>query len=81
MYGANAPVEVTGFEPAISWSQTRRDSQTTPHLDVRDLKLKRLNDRRDQLFLLFNLHPPSSSSPRTRTRIKTFEASRDIQFH
>ena len=50
MYGANAPVEVTGFEPAISWSQARRDSQTTPHLDVRDLKLKRLNDRRDQLF-------------------------------
>ena len=27
-------VGVTGFEPAASWSQTRRSSQTEPHPDV-----------------------------------------------
>ena len=29
-------VEVTGFEPAISWSQTTRDSQTSLHFVIRD---------------------------------------------
>ena len=27
-------IGVTGFEPAASWSQTRRSSQTEPHPDV-----------------------------------------------
>ena len=30
---AYAKIGVTGFEPAASWSQTRRSSQTEPHPD------------------------------------------------
>ena len=29
-------IEVTGFEPAITWSQITHDSQTSPHLVIRD---------------------------------------------
>ena len=36
-------IGVTGFEPAASWSQTRRSSQTEPHPDKAFICLPRLN--------------------------------------
>ncbi len=36
-------IGVTGFEPATSWSQTRRSSQTEPH-PVRAIRQKHLTD-------------------------------------
>ena len=30
----SSPIGVTGFEPATSWSQTRRSSQAEPHPDI-----------------------------------------------
>ena len=37
----NMEIGVTGFEPATSWSQTRRSSQTEPHPDYFDSYLFR----------------------------------------
>ena len=34
IYNLHGTIGVTGFEPATSWSQTRRSSQTEPHPEI-----------------------------------------------
>ncbi len=57
-------IGVTGFEPATSWSQTRRSSQAEPHpaiqfcvsVSVTQLTLYNAVTDMSTLFLFFSLH-------------------------
>ena len=49
---SNERVGVTGFEPAASWSQTRRSSQTEPHPVLFAQTLLYVNEQGLSTFLL-----------------------------
>ena len=55
-------IGVTGFEPATSWSQTRRSSQAEPHpvihvITLFDLKIYIPSKLHTESLLLLSLHP------------------------
>lgn len=44
-----------GFEPAIFWSQTRRDNQTTPIPEIAVVRLRMPAAYKRTVFILLNL--------------------------
>ena len=79
-------IGVTGFEPATSWSQTRRSSQAEPHPDVIHLCRSRdtrviIYDVRKLVNIFFYFSQNNCSSPARairKTHIRYFSAAMQL---